>query len=85
MRGQLAGALQELSAVHLGHPVVRADDHEVRAFLKHLESFRRPFRGDHLEALQRESALERLEDEGLVVDEKEAVHDVPRSADSRRT
>src|SRR6266852_8486335 len=72
---QVAGALEELGAVHLRHAVVRADHDEARPVAEQLERVRGAVRGDHLEALELERALQRTQHEGLVVHEKEAVHD----------
>ena len=76
LRGQLARLLQELRAVHIRHAVVGPDDDELAAgaAAEQIQRLRGLQRGDDLEALELERALEGAEDERLVINEKEAVH-----------
>src|SRR3954463_6670220 len=77
LRRDLARTLQELGPVHLRHPVVAADDHELAPAAEDLEGFGGTGGGDDLVSLELESALERFEHERLVVDEEQAIHRTP--------
>src|SRR4051812_2699433 len=77
LRRDLARTLQELGPVHLRHAVVAADHHELGPSGEDLEGVGGTGGGDDLVSLELEGALERLEHEGLVVDEEQAIHRAP--------
>ena len=77
-RRQLARVLQELRAVHLGHPVVGPDDDELLAAAQHLHRLGGLLRRHDLESFELERALERAQHERFVIDEQQAIHDTTR-------
>src|SRR5205823_2053408 len=75
LRRQLARALQEFRAVHVRHAVVGPDDDELSAISQQIHGVGGLLRGDDFEPFQLEGALQGSQDEWLVVDEEQAVHD----------